>query len=190
MIYKKYLQSVANVYNANNLLKFGFIVLLIMQIGNWHQQKNYLDEQKTILSPIGHTNGLWVSNNNASDEYLMFMTNYVMGLLGNHNAYTVKEQYSKLVKLHAPEKVGEARRKLDQLSSEVTKYATSGSTLTYLNTDVSIDREKKIIKIKCVNDRFLNGVKSGTTRKEYYIFYKIGLARFWLLDIKEGKKIA
>jgi len=182
-----YLSAASNVYRNNVLLKIGFVILLLMQIGNWHQQKNYLDNQKIVLTPIGHANNMWVSNNDASDEYLLFMTDYTLGLLGNYNAYTVEEQFQKLVKLHAPEKVGEAKRKLDKLAEEIKKYITAGSQLNYKNEDIKIDRVKQVIKIKAYSERFLNGVRSGTSTKEFYLFYKIKGGRFWLQDLKEGK---
>lgn len=187
MNYKNYLSSVSNVYRNNSLLKVGFIVLLLMQIGTWQQQKSYLDSQKIVLTPIGHANNMWVSNNDASDEYLLFMTDYALGLLGNYNAHTVQEQFNKLVKLHSPEKAGEAKRKLDGLAVAIKKYVTAGSQLNYKNEDIAIDREQHVIKVKAHNERYLNGVRSGTSNKTYYLFYTIEGGRFWLQDIKEGK---
>ena len=184
-----YLQKVSNVYKANSLLKFGFVILLIMQISNYQQQKEFMNDQRMILTPIGHANGLWVSNNNASDEYFLFMTDYIMGLLGNYTTATVAEQYAKLSTLFSPEKIGEAKRKLDKVVKDISRFATAGSTINYLSNDVDIDRQRKMIRIVCINDRYLNGVKSGSSAKEYYIFYEIKSSRFWIRDIKEGKNV-
>lgn len=187
MLLKTHLQNSSNLFQENRLLKVGFIAVLLMNILNWHQVNNILDTEKTVLTPLGAVGNLWVSNDAASDDYILFMSRYVMHQLGDYKAGTARQQFNELARLFAPDSAGEARNRFDVMASEIEKYPTSASEIVFGDRDVLHDAANHNIKIRAQKLRYLNGVETGKDPKAYVIEYKIAHGRFVISRLLEDK---
>lgn len=185
MLANTYLQKSANLFKENRLLKVGFVALLGMNIANWHEVHNIVDAEKTVLMPVGAAGNLWVTNTAASDDYVMFMTRYVMHQVGDYKAPTARQQFNELVRFFSTDTMGEAKTRFDVMASEIEKYPSSASEVIFSDRDVWHDAVAHIIKLKAEKIRYLNGVETGKDAKSYVIEYKISHGRFVISRLLE-----
>jgi len=187
MNYKNYLQQSSNLFAENKLLKVGFVILLIMTVVNWQQVQNMTDKEKVVLMPMGATGNLWISNNAASEDYILFMTRYIMHQLGDYTAANVRSQYNELIRFFTPDQFVTAKKQLETIAKEIERFSTAAAEVFFSQKDIKHDAINQKIKIHAMKHRFLNGVKAGSERKTYLIEYTINHGRFWIRRVLEEK---
>jgi len=180
-----YLSKFSNVVRENKLLKFGFIILLLITLVNWNEVKNIRKEERLVLMPIGASGNLWVTSENASDDYILFMSRYILHQLGDYTIHTIAEQLNELNKHFAPESFVDAKNQFQSIVEGVSKYGTLASTITFNKNDVLHESSLKKIKIKATKTRYMSGVKTAEEEKNYVIMYDIRNYRFWIKHIME-----
>jgi len=182
-----YLNSFSNTVRENKLLKLGFLLLLVITLLNWSEVRNVRDQEKVVLIPIGASGTLWVTSDSASDDYVLFMTRYILHQFGDYTIHTISEQLEELNRHFSPETFVEANERFKNIVKGISKYPSLASTLSFNNKDVLHDAVKKRIKVKATKIRYMSGVKTGEDVKNYVISYEIKNARFWIKNIMEEK---
>ena len=187
MLASSYLQKSSNLFRENKLLKVGFVAVLVMNVLNWHEVHNIVDAQKTVLTPVGATGNLWVTNDTVSDDYALLMTRYVMHQIGDYKAPFARQQFRELTRMFVNDAAGEARNRFEAMATEIEKYPTASSEISFAPRDVKHDPVAHVIKLTGLKLRYLNGVETGKEPKTFVIEYRISNGTFAINRLLEEK---
>ena len=85
-----FLQRSSNIAGENRLLRFFVVVIGAAVLVNSFFVYTSVRHQRTILVPVGLNSEMEVSDSNASDDYLKFITRYAAGLALNYTPATAR----------------------------------------------------------------------------------------------------
>lgn len=180
------MQRSSNVAGENRLLRFFIIVIGAAVLVNSFFVYTSARHQRTILVPIGLNSRVEVLDDNASDDYLKFVTRYAIGLALNYTPATVRQQFGELLALYYPDAFPEAKKTFYGLADTVE---TAKVTNSFYIQSIHVDRAKGIIeatglKRQSAEDRKV--IEDVLTT--YELGYRITEGRFMLTDFKEKER--
>ncbi len=181
---KYFNQFSSNLFAENKLLKFGFVVLLLIVVSNWQAINTSIDKHRTIIVPIGASGDLWVTGDDASDNYLRHMARYISSMVGNYTASSARYQFEELLSLYSPSTYAEAKTGFEKLSDDIERYPTVSSRATWLGRiPLFIDGPRKKMTIKIMKDRLVNGDVTRSVETDVVVDFYIADGRFWIKSI-------
>jgi len=184
-----YQKKVDNVFAENRILKFGFVVLLVMSIGNWHAINSAVDNQRVVIVPAAASGDFWISGNEASIPYLRQMARYVTGMISNYTAATARAQFEEILALYTPETYAEAKVSFEKLSDQIERHPTVSSRAIWSGQEpFKIDEENKIFIVSVTRERLVSGDVTQSENRFINIDYNITDGRFWIESIQEISK--
>lgn len=183
---KLYQQKVSNVFGENRILKFCFVVLLLVSIGNWMTLEGVLEKQRVVLVPVNASGDLWVSGEEASDSYLRQMARYITNQIGNYTASTARPQFEELLQLYTSGSYAEAKTGFEKLADEIERYPTvSSRTIWEGGIPLSIDFSETNMLIEVTKERLVNGDVTRREKRTVVIDYRIEDGRFSIESIQD-----
>ena len=111
-----FINKESNLFAENRLLKFGFVLLLIITLINSVSISQLDDNIRTHVVPIGGEGNFILSGNTGSDDYLRAMMQYVVHMMGNINASTAKSQLADLLEHFHGDVYGKYKEEFRQMS--------------------------------------------------------------------------
>jgi len=175
-------QQTSNLFAENRLLKIGFLILLIISGYNATALSGVGKNMRTVIVPIGAAGHLEVTGDTASDDYLLHMARYITGLIGNYSAPNARVQFQELLKLYAPEKLGEANDYFMNLADKIEKYPTVASMVLWDGKD-ALKTPKDMLQITTTRHRIVEGVTTEVDHVVYEVKYELRNGRFVILSI-------
>lgn len=182
MKFELFKQQTSNLFAENRLLKFGFVVLLMISGYNATAIRNVQKDVRTVIVPVGASGTLEVAGASASDDYLLSMARYVTNMVGNYTATSARDQFEELLKLFAPETYGEARDHFMSLADKIEKYPTIASMMVW-EGKTALKAADGVMQIGTQKHRLVEGKTTKTDRVVYEIRYEIRNGRFYILSI-------
>lgn len=180
----RYLGEVAGLRAARTILAIAVVVMAAFSAVNTWLLMRALDASRTHLVPLTTANDLWVSENDASDRYLIATARYVLGLAADYTPGTIRRQSNELLRLYPPERYGTAR---EQLLSLVRRVEKSGRIATDFALDhVEVTRKTSapsVLDALGTRTRYADGRQLSRQVLTYRIEYRIRNGRFELLQI-------
>lgn len=183
----KYIQASSNVFEEKQLLKFGFISLLVLTLVNWYSVDNASKREKVVVVPPGAAGEIWVTSESVSEDYVISVTRYILKMIGDYTVRTARMQFNDLLTLYKPKAFGEAKRNFDLLATEIEKFQSAAQHIEFAEQDILHDPQNKKIKVKVKRYRYINGVNSGSEVSTVMIEYVIENGRFFITQILEEK---
>lgn len=181
-----YQKQVANVFAQNRLLKFGFLVLLLISVSHWQAIQTVMDKKQVVFIPLNASGDLWVSGSDASDQYLRQMARYISSMLGQYTASTARAQFEELLSLYSAENYAQAKTDFERLSDQIERYPTVSSRLIWVGkSPLRVDRAQQRIEIDVLRERLVNGDLTRKEKKQLLIQYDIVDGRFTVQSIQE-----
>jgi len=181
-----YQQKVSNIFAENRLLKFGFLVLLIMSVSNWQAIQSASDQQRVVIVPTNPSGELWVKGSDASNQYLRQMARYVTSMIGHYTASTARSQFEELLMLFTPLTYADAKTGFETLSDQIEGYPTVSSRIIWVgNEPLKIDRDRSLMTVDVTRERLVNGDVTRREDKMLLIDYTIVDGQFQIETIQE-----
>lgn len=181
---ERYLGEVAGLRAARTILAIAVVVMAGFSAVNTWLLMQALDASRTHLVPLTSANDLWVSDDDASDRYLIATARYVLGLAADYTPGTIRRQSDELLRLYPPERYGAAR---EQLLSLVRRVEKSGRIATDFALDhVEVTRKTaapSVLDALGTRTRYADGRQLSRKVLTYRIEYRIRDGRFELLQI-------
>ena len=179
-------QKAANIFAENKLLKFAFVVLLMVSMINYQATQQAMDSTKTIILPVNASGDLWVSAHDASDAYLRQMARYLTSMLANYTAASARAQFEELLILFSPATFAGYQTAFDKIATDIERFATVSSRITWIgNTPLRLSQDRKKITVRAKKDRLVNGEVTRSTEVEIRITFYIEDGRLWIHDLTE-----
>lgn len=185
MIKKLFLQKSSNLFAENRLLKMGFVCVLAITIINWYDNKSARDEIRTLIIPAGSGGNIEIGYGTASNDYLINMARLIIHLSGDYTASTARTQFEELLKLFAPETMGEAQKRFMDEAKEIERFSSVASTV-YWAGDNAMQVTANTITVRAVKVRYINGNAVRSENMKYKIAYVIRAGRFYILSFEEA----
>lgn len=188
---KRYKQASANLFAENKILKFGFVILLIIVVYNWQAMNTAADSKRTVLIPLGSASDVWVSNNDASDNYLRLMARYISAMVGNYTASSARRQFEELLSLYTPEVYAKAKTSFESQADNIERFPTISSRIMWQgDNSLKINEERRIMTITMLKDRLVSGSITRSTKVELAITFDINYGRFEIeaINLKEKER--
>ena len=177
-----YLKKTDNLFAENRLLKFVIVLMTVAVCFSFYSMNRVLTHQQTIIIPPNFDQRLEIKGNNVNDEYLKMYTRYILDLLLNYTPKNIKYNFNDLLSFSTPELYPELQKNLLKIEDNVDKLRVSSM---FYPSQITIDREKKIITIGGVRRQFANFSKIDETQRNYYLRYQIDNGRFYIANIQE-----
>ncbi len=181
----KYLGTLDQLLQRNRLLGVALMVMLAINILNCTVLFRARASTLVTLVPISGGSGMWVGNGKASDEYLRAMARYVTGQLGNYDAGTYRKQLEELLLLFPPDTVGAVHGEFMHLADEIERYPSISSYVQWLGDQPLKIQDGKIMQIRVLKRRLVNGSVTETQSGYYCIAFRIDDTQFHIEHIEE-----
>ena len=179
-----FVQNSSNIFAENRLLKFGFAAMTIVMLFQGYRIATQDDTIKERLIPIGAQGDLVVSGNSASDDYLVSMGKYIVYMLGNYHAGSIRGQLNELLKIYHPTTYTDTRDVFNEVADRAERYASVSFALQW-DSGTPIEVSEKTIQVRA---RRLRIVGDSVPRKEdvtFRVHYLIEQGRFWIKNVEE-----
>jgi len=176
-----FLQKSSNLFGENRLLKFAILIIGITTVINTLMLTTISRKEKIILIPPTLGSDLFVTGNNASDEYIRGITRYIMSLYLNYSSVSVKGQIEDLMSLYDPRSFAKVEGKFSQFINDVVRARISSS---YYIMKVFINREKRIIMVEGIRKQHMHEKEVYSEKENYSINYEIKDSRFLIKNIE------
>lgn len=181
-----FMQKSSNIAGENRLLRFFIVVIGAAVLVNSLFVYTSVKHQRTVLVPIGLNIRVEVSDSNASDDYLKFITRYAAGLALNYTPATARQQFGELLALYSPDAFPEAKKSFYSLADTVE---TARVTNSFYIQSIQVDREKGAIEIIGLKRQYAEDRKViEDVQTAYELGYRISDGRFMLTDFKEKER--
>ena len=168
------------------MLRFFVVVIGATVLVNSFFVYTSVKHQRTILVPVGLNSGMEVSDSNASDDYLKFITRYAAGLALNYTPATARHQFGELLVLYAPDAFPEAKRSFYSLADSVE---TAKVTNSFYIQNIRVDREQCVIEVTGLKRQFAEDRSvMDDVQTTYELSYRISGGRFMLTGFKEKER--
>lgn len=177
-------QTSSNVYSANQVLKFAVVVLSISSFLTMCVAAYAIATHKTVFIPPGIEKEIWVSDNDANDEYIITFIKYATYLLADYHPTNIHSQYQELRRYISTEYFPEFDKTLRANEDTIKKLGVSCS---FYPQKFTLDRSISTVTVKGVRRQFAldNSISSSTTG--YKIVYVIKHRRMYINEISEIK---
>lgn len=182
MKFNLFVQKTSNLFAERRLLRL--IVFLIggIQVFTCLLLVSVLDQQRTILVPVGNPARVSVSGSSADASYLREMGRYIAGLGLSYTPLTVRQQYAELLALFSPESFSWAQ---EQLYEAADTAETAAASSVFFIADMADHPEQKFVDIAGTRQMFVQDKKMDEQKLVYRLSYKIEEGRFWIVDFSE-----
>jgi len=167
---KKFLNRVDAISAENRLLKFVFIVLLLITAFNSFLAYYAWKHERTVMVPPGLKERVSVTDVDADMAYLTACARYVAGLIFSYTPATIKRQTEELLMLYTPEGFPEGKVQLAELVDRVT---TTRMTSMFAPSSIKLDKEAKKIEVTGNRMYFADDRQVDTSQHTYVIEYRI-----------------
>jgi conjugal transfer pilus assembly protein TraE len=152
-----------------------------------------VEREKIILLPPAVYKKVFITNDDASEEYIKEMADYVVYLATNYTPKTVASRLSEFLKYVDPSVYAKVKEQIEQIASDVKFY---GKTQSFFPARFEIDREKKEVRIKGKLLKFYMDKLLVNKEQTYVLGYRIRNGEFQVVSLypvedkqgKEGKK--
>lgn len=177
-----FVQKTSNLFAERRLLRL--IVFLIggLQVFNCLLLFSVLDQQRTVLIPVGNPTKVSVSGSSADTSYLREMGRYITGLGLSYNPGTVRQQYEELLSMFSPERFTIAKEQLYEAADTVE---TAGASSVFFISAMTDHPEQKILDISGTRQMYVQDLKTDEKQVIYRLAYQIRDGRFWIEDFAE-----
>jgi conjugal transfer pilus assembly protein TraE len=181
-----FMQRSSNIKGENRLLRFFVAVIGAAVIVNSFFVYTSVKHQRTVLVPAGLNSRVEVSDGNASDDYLKFITRYAAGLALNYTPATARQQFGELLSLYSPDAFPEAKKAFYGLADTVE---TAGVTNSFFIISIRVDRKKGVIDMTGLKRQSAQDSKViDDVQTTYELGYGISDGRFMLTYFKEKER--
>lgn len=172
-----------NIKNEKSLLRFTLAVVTIISIINYTSIQSIKQNERIVIKTLNQSSQFWVSEKDASDNYLVDIGLYIVQLKNNTTAANVDNNFSKILKLVSPKNYNSIREQLKERSATIKRY--NRNSYTFAVSEQKINKKTKEIIIIGSSVRWTrSGVKSPEKRM-ITIGYEINNATFSITKIKE-----
>lgn len=175
-------QSSSNVHTANQVLKFAVVVLSISSFLTMCVAAYAIGTHKTVFIPPGIEKEIWVSNSDASDEYIVTVSKYAIYLLSNYNPTTVRSQYQELRQWISADYFPQFDRTLRTNEDTIKKLLI---TSAYYPQSFFLEKANHTITVKGIKRQYAMDNMINTGAVDYKIVYSIKNRRMFIHEISE-----
>lgn len=179
-----FVQHSSNIFAENRLLKFGFACVTVIMLVLFYRIITIDDAVKERLIPLGAQGDLVISGNSASDDYLVSMGKYIVYMLGNYHAGSIRGQLNELLKIYHPTTYTQTRDAFNEVADRAERYASVSFAVQW-DSGRPIALTDSTIEVRA---RRLRIVGDSVPRKEtvtFRIHYVIEQGRFWIRNVEE-----
>jgi len=180
----RFVQDSSNIFAENRMLKFTIACITVMALVLFHRVMTTDDAIKERIIPVSAQGDLVISGNSASDDYLVAMGKYVVYMLGNYHAGSIRGQLNDLLKIYHPTTYTETRDVFTDVADRAERYASVSFALQW-DSGRPIQITDSTIQVRA---RRLRIVGDSVPRKEtvtFRIHYVIEQGRFWIKNVEE-----
>jgi type IV conjugative transfer system protein TraE len=178
---KKYISAWNNLHASLRLYQFLCVVLAALVVFMHFQNKQIMDEQKTILIPSHLKSKVSVSNDSANPEYIRIMMKYFVGLLSNYTPYNIDKRYMEFYSFVEEGMLPELEKQLDLRKSKVKKI---GITQHFIINDIYLYSDQKCY-IEGKAKRFVGSEMIAHENRFLKISYNFSNGEIYVQGIEE-----
>lgn len=183
---KKYMNERVQLHSVNRFLRLVIFLLTLAFIVNATVMYYAIGKNRTIIIPAGISKPVELSDNDADDTYIRYITRYITSLSLTYTPTTVLEQFTEFLKLVHPSVYGKFETAFLKQADIVRLTLVSS---VFYPENIKIDRNNKVIlvsgKLTQIDAR---GSKIRDDKVTYRIKYDIDLGRFYVVDFVECKE--
>jgi conjugal transfer pilus assembly protein TraE len=182
---KKYLEERENLRASNRLLKFFVVVIGIAVILNSVITYFLMKEQKVVIVPPVYSDKLFISGDDASDEYLYSMGSFISFLMLNYSPATARIQFNHFLKFCSPEAFSSFKPMLYSLADKIETAQVSSA---FFPQKVSVNRAERVLVVVGLLSQWTQNQQFITNEmKRYRIKYRIQNGFFMVENFEEVK---
>ena len=181
MEFKKYIEEKAELARQNRLLRFIVFIMAVAIIINGVYVYKASISQKVVLVPLGLTKEVYVTGDEASQEYLSDVAHLFISLLYQYTPSTAPSQFESVLKFAHPSFYPELQRTLYRRLKEINDLQI---TATFLIEKLEIRPQEKRIKVTGTYTEKFGTHSPVSARKEIELNYDISAGRFYITNIK------
>lgn len=184
----KYLNDVTGMAAQNKLFTIAVIVCALASVANLFIAHKSASQARTVVQPAwSDTDSIWVSNQEASADYLSMMGIYVVRTWADITPGNAEAQMGRLLQLVHPSIYRQKREEWMERAQSFGSFALTSFFLTLSNNaDVVLKNDRQIVIRATLNRLVSRSIESRET-VEYTVNYKIDNGRFWLIDVTEQR---
>jgi type IV conjugative transfer system protein TraE len=163
-----YTSKMSNLFFENKSLKLTLAALIIITFLNYIKLESALNNQSTVLVPVGFDSKIEISSNQASEEYLLSMVEAVQSLALNYSPGNAKYKFEQLLKMYDDRYFGEAQFQLNKVLETVKN--TSNSSVFQIKPDkTKISTNNKLYFTGNREIRYIGKNKDPEQVEEIYV---------------------
>jgi len=167
---KIYGDKLANTLAENSLLKFCFIVMLVITVINTVVAYQAMSNQKVVILPPVVDHKISIRGNDADDEYLKMMARYAGKLLLDYTPSNVEANFSDFLKLASPDTFSIMRDELDKIIEEVHRLRISSS---YHIHQIKKLGDTNRLEISGLRTKYADDTRIEQRNEHYILTYEI-----------------
>jgi len=185
-ITKRYLFQGTNVVDDNRILRVLVVVIAIATVFNAYNNYQMSHKQRTVIMPPGvSTTDIWVSDNQASTQYLRVMTEFIARTWGDVNAANAGSQMSLLLGMVHPSVVRDRREEWLARAKKLARYKLVSFYIEIPQNQSMEILNNSSMTIEARRNKVVSRHIEDTVKVVYTIDYRIDNGQFWIIDIKE-----
>ncbi|MGC9100089.1 MAG: TraE/TraK family type IV conjugative transfer system protein [Caldisericum sp.] len=181
MEFKKYIEEKAELARQNRFLRFIVFIIAVAIVINGVYVYRAAISQRVVLVPLGLTKEVYVTGNEASQEYLSELTYLFISLLYQYTPSTASSQFETALKFAHPSFYPELQRILYRRLKEINDLQI---TATFLIEKLEIRPQERRIKVTGTYTERIGAHSPVSTKKEIELNYDISSGRFYITNIK------
>ncbi|CAC9488350.1 hypothetical protein [uncultured Gammaproteobacteria bacterium] len=166
-----------------HILRVFLVLLLIITVFNYASIENIKTNEKIVIKTLNQSSKFWVSQKDASNEYLLDLGLYIIQLRNNVTASNVDHHYSKLLELAHSQFYADIKRQFRAKVKMIKRYQRNSYTFT--PTDTKINRKAQEILIEGIETRWTDLGKKPSKKLRITIKYSIDNATFSFKKIQD-----
>lgn len=185
----KYLATIDGALHKSRILVVAFGISMAFNVLSWIAWYNAKSHTQTVILPTDGE-GVTIGNGQADPRYLRRMARYITNMTGTWSAATARQQFQELATIFAPEKVTAAATYFDGIATDIERYPSISSQVTFAGSD-PLKFTKTMLQVRAQKERLVNGMVTERNQIYYCLSYRIEDSRFWLVNIaeKEGNSV-
>lgn len=187
-IKEPFLQKSSNIYMQNKLLVGILIFIALSSAYDSYQISKIRQTKETHIIPYGDVEPYILRFADANYPYVRDMSKYIIWLYSNHDALTVKSQYSILLGLFHPQSLPRYQKKLNDMSLDYSKYVNI-SHIGNVSVTNPISVLENTITINYKQSRITGTTVQAPISKQLIVKYVIESGRFWILEMSEKELV-
>jgi conjugal transfer pilus assembly protein TraE len=180
-----YENKISNRIAGYNLMKIGFIAMVVSQFLMIIFVSHLMSTARTIIVPPGLNVATEVTAYRADAIYIKRFARYILGLYRNYTPVSIRDQYSELLTLYSSETYPSAKEEFRNIIDKVESAKDLSSFFTPFPDGFVVDEKKNFIEVKGIR-KILNEKETKEELVQTYIIdYAIQDGRFMVKNIKE-----